>query len=131
MAYNRKMANKNKIPYMIAGTIYLGDFSTVVKSTPDGYEITSPTSKITSKGGKLYISGNINMQDSTPLSLNHIKEVSYMEDNPTSLWKNENYAVSSAIGYWKVQIGERTGVIPIFGISKVNDKIDIGKVPSK
>jgi len=131
MAYNRKMANKNKIPYMMAGTIYLGDFSTYVKSTPTGYELISPTSKITSKDGKLYISGNINMEDSTPLSLSHIQNVSYMEDNPKSLWKNENYSISSAIGYWKVQIGERYGVIPVFPINKIDDKSIIKKEPSK
>lgn len=131
MSYNRKMAEKNKIPYMIANNIYLGDLSTIIKSTPDGYEITSPTSKITSKDGKLYISGNINMEDSTPLNLNHTQDVSYMEDSPDSLWKNQNYAVSSAIGYWKVQIGKRYGMIPIFELSKVDENSVIDKEPSK
>ena len=71
------------------------------------------------------------MEDSTPLSLNHIKNVSYIEDNPKALWKNEDYSISSAIGYWKVKIGERYGVIPIFEIDKIDDKSIIDKEPTK
>jgi len=65
MSYKEKMAKKNRIDYMSAKRIYLGDTRTFIESTGDGsYSINGKNSKI--DVDKL---GNINISGATSVTL--------------------------------------------------------------
>ena len=63
MAYDRKRARKNRIPYMMVEKIFLGDYNTYLKNTGEGtWELVSPkaTFSINSQGN-INISGNLSL----------------------------------------------------------------------
>ena len=57
MVYSHKMANRNKIPYIMAKRIYLDDFGTYITTTGEG------TFSIHGKGSRIDVdkSGNVNI----------------------------------------------------------------------
>ena len=63
MTYAEQVAEKNKLTYALAGTIYIGDFGTKLESTGNGtYRISSPNSVINvDKSGNIDISGASNV----------------------------------------------------------------------
>lgn len=65
MSYKKKMANKNKIPYAIVKSIYIGDFDTELVSTGNGsYQIVTPKSVLSVSND-----GNINISGSTSVTI--------------------------------------------------------------
>ena len=102
MTYAEKVAKKNKLPYTIVDTIYIGDFGTKLQTTGNGtFRISSPNSTF-----DVDRSGNVNISGSTSVKISG-KNIDFSE-------LPDRYIRPSGVPWtWIANNTEVVGALPI------------------